>query len=95
MLFIISLLPATIFVVVAYFILYTAVRAEGGIKRFGQYLGIWVLLFAGGSVLGGLLGSTVGIPGLGGFMDGITQHMETMSTVEEQQLEIIQELQRD
>lgn len=95
MLFAVSLLLATIFIVVGYFVLFASTRAEGGIKRFGQGLGIWIIFLASVTVLGGLYGSTVGIPGLSGFMDGMNQHMETMSAVEEQQLTILQELERN
>lgn len=44
------------------------------------------------TVLGGALAPIFGV---GGFMDGMAQHMETMSNVEEQQLEMLRELQRD
>lgn len=92
MLFIVSLLPATIFVVIGYFIVFASTRCEGGLKRFGQYLGGWVLFLAGITVLGGALAP---IFGTSGFMDGIAQHMETMSNVEKQQSEILRKMQRD
>lgn len=96
MLFLISLLPATIFVVLGYFVVFASTRSEGGFRRFGQYLGGWIILLGGVTVLGGVLGSTVGIQGpLSRLMDGMAQHMETMSTVEEQQLDMLRELQRN
>jgi hypothetical protein len=92
MFFIVSLLPATIFAVIGYFVVFASTRSEGGVKRFGQYLGGWVLFLAGVTVLGGALAPIFGIRG---FMDGVAQHMETMSNVEEQQSEMLRELQRD
>jgi hypothetical protein len=92
MLFIVSLLPATIFAVIGYFVVFASTRSEGGVKRFGQYLGGWVLFLAAITVLGGALAPIFGISG---FMDGMAQHMETMSNVEEQQLEMLRELQRN
>jgi Mn2+/Fe2+ NRAMP family transporter len=96
LLFAISLLPATIFAVIGYFVVFASTRSEGGIKRFGQYLGGWVLFLAAFTALGGAVAPIVGVESLmGGFLDGMTQHMETMSSVEEQQLEMLQELQRN
>jgi hypothetical protein len=41
-----GLIPATIFIVVGYFILFSSIKAEGAIKRFGQILAIWVFIVA-------------------------------------------------
>jgi hypothetical protein len=96
MIFLFSLIPATALVVVGYFVLYASTRAEGGLERFGKYLGIWIFFLAGVSVLGGLLASTVGIRGaMGDMMRGIGQHMERMENLEEEQLSILRKLQRD
>jgi hypothetical protein len=96
MIFLFSLIPATALVVVGYFVLYASTRAEGGLERFGKYLGIWIFFLAGVSVLGGLLASTVGIRGpMVDMMSGIGQHMERMENLEKEQLSILRELQRD
>ena len=58
MIFLLSLIPTTALVVVGYFLVYTSTRAEGGLKRFGQYLGIWVFFLAGIVILGGVIAST-------------------------------------
>ena len=92
MIFFISLIPATVLVVVGYFVIYTATRAEGGVKGLGKYLGAWIFFLAGVSILAGLYASTVGIPGP---MGDIGQHMERMENMEEQQLEILRDLKRN
>jgi len=46
MLFFVGLLPATIFVVVGYFVLFASARAEGGIRAFGRVLAVWILIAA-------------------------------------------------
>jgi hypothetical protein len=89
MIFLLSLLPTTAFVVVGYFLVYTSTRAEGALKRFGQYLGVWVFFLAGVTILGGLFASTLGIRGP---MGDLMEHMERMQNTEDA---ILQELQRD
>ena len=85
MLFFISLIPATIFVIVGYFVLFSSTRAEGGVKRFGGVLAIWMFVLAGGTVAGGLLAPAVGFTPMAGF----AQHMQQMEQV---QREILKEL---
>ncbi len=46
MCFFFSLIPATFWVVVGYFVLFASSRAEGTLHRFGRLLGIWVLVIA-------------------------------------------------
>ena len=46
MCFVFSLLPATILVVIGYFVLFSSGKAEGGIRRFGQVLAIWIFVIA-------------------------------------------------
>lgn len=92
MIFLISIIPATVLVVLGFFVIYTATRAEGGVKRLGKYLGVWIFFLAGASILGGLFASTVGIPGPMGY---IGQHMERMQNMEQQQLEILRDLKRN
>jgi len=92
MIFLFSLIPATGLVILGYFVIYTAMRAEGGVKRFGKYLGVWIFFLATASILGGLFASTVDIPGPMGY---IGQHMERMQKMEEQQLEILRDIKRN
>ncbi len=41
-----SLIPATILVTIAYFVLFSSSKVEGPIRRFGQVLTIWLLIVA-------------------------------------------------
>ena len=47
MCFFFSFLPATIWVVLGYFILFSSTKGEGGIRVFGRILAIWVFVIAG------------------------------------------------
>lgn len=46
MCFLISLVPATIWLIVGYFLLFAASRSVGGIKTFGQVVAIWTFVIA-------------------------------------------------
>ena len=46
MCFIFSFIPATIFTVIGYFILFSSTKTEGGVQKFGQILAIWVFIVA-------------------------------------------------
>ena len=46
MCFVISLFPATIWLVVGFFVLYTSNKAEGAIRKFGKILAIWTFVIA-------------------------------------------------
>jgi len=46
MCFFFSLLPATGFLVIGYFVLFAASKAEGGLRTFGRVLAAWVFLVA-------------------------------------------------
>ncbi len=53
MCFIISLIPATFWVVVGYFVLFSTSKTESaGIKMFGQILAVWLFLIAAVIVIG-------------------------------------------
>lgn len=93
MVFIISLLPATIFIVIGYFVIFSSTKGEGAVKRLGQYLAGWLFFLAGVTVLGGVLGAIVGVESPMGGLMSMTQHMEAMQALEEEQLEILHELQ--
>ena len=56
MCFFASLIPATFFVILGYFVLYASSRSEGGIRTFGRILAVWIFLIAllppiGGAVI--------------------------------------------
>ena len=46
MCFFFSLIPATIWVVLGYFVLFSSHKAQGGIRKFGEVLAVWVFVIA-------------------------------------------------
>ncbi len=46
MCFIASLMPATIFAVIGYFVLFASTRAEGPVHMIGRGLAIWIFVLA-------------------------------------------------
>ena len=46
MCFFFSLLPATIWIVIGYFVLFSTTKVEGSIQLFGKILAIWVFIIA-------------------------------------------------
>lgn len=46
MYFIFSLLPATLFAVLGYLVLYCALRSVGGVSAFGKGLAVWLFILA-------------------------------------------------
>jgi hypothetical protein len=46
MYFFFSLIPATLWVVLGYFILFSSTKTQGGVKTFGRILAIWVFILA-------------------------------------------------
>ncbi len=40
------LIPATILVVIGYFVLASSVKADGAVRTFGKYLAVWIFLLA-------------------------------------------------
>jgi hypothetical protein len=71
MYFFFSLIPATLAVVLGYFILFASSKAQGGIKSFGQILAVWVLLLAALFPLAGAYATYAGAPAVGEMMRGM------------------------
>jgi hypothetical protein len=46
MCFLFSFIPATIWLVVGYFVLFSSTKAEGTVQRFGRVLAIWAFILA-------------------------------------------------
>jgi len=46
MCFVCSLMPATIFTVIGFIVLFCASKSEGGLRKFGHILAVWVFLIA-------------------------------------------------
>ena len=61
MCFIFSLIPATIFAVIGYFVLFSSTKAEGAVQKFGQILAVWVFIVA---LFFPIMGSYVTLSGL-------------------------------
>lgn len=61
MCFILSLIPATIFVVIGYFVLFASTKAEGTTRKFGRVLAIWVFIVASFFPIAGMYVTLSGI----------------------------------
>ena len=46
MCFFVSLIPATVWIIIGFFVLFASTKAEGGLRKFGQALAIWVFIIA-------------------------------------------------
>ncbi len=46
MCFFFSLIPATFWATVGYFVLFSSARAEGTVSKFGRILAIWIFIIA-------------------------------------------------
>lgn len=46
MCFLFSFVPATVWLVVGYFVLFSSAKADGGIRTFGRALAIWTFVIA-------------------------------------------------
>jgi len=44
MCFIISFVPATLFITIGYFVLFSSTKADGMMKKFSQVLAIWIFV---------------------------------------------------
>lgn len=55
MCFVFSFLPATVFTVLGYIVLYCATRSEKGVATFGRILTVWVFIVAAFFLLMGAL----------------------------------------
>ena len=62
MCFLVSLLPATFWLIIGYFVLFSSSRtAVGGIRNFGQVLAIWVFVIAALFPIGGAYVTLAGL----------------------------------
>ncbi len=61
MCFFISLLPATFWAIIGYFVLFTSTRAEGSLKTLGRFLGVWAFVISGFILLAGAYVSITGL----------------------------------
>lgn len=71
MYFFFSLIPATIGVIVGFFILFTSTRTQGAMQTFGRVLAIWVLILAALLPLAGAYATFAGFPSIGTVMQSM------------------------
>jgi hypothetical protein len=61
MCFFFSLIPATVWVVIGFFVLYVSTKAEGPLSMFGRILAIWAFVIAALFPLGGAYVTLAGL----------------------------------
>ncbi len=61
MCFFFSFMPATIWVTIGYFLLFSSTKVEGRIKTLGQVLAVWTFVIAGFILLTGAYMTTTGL----------------------------------
>ncbi len=61
MCFFFSLIPATFWLVIGFFVLFASTRAEGGLQTFGKILAIWTIIIAALFPLGGAYVTVTGL----------------------------------
>jgi len=61
MCFFFSLLPATVWLIIGFFVLFASTKAEGGLRKFAQILAIWSFIIAALFLLGGAYVTLAGL----------------------------------
>lgn len=69
MCFFFSLIPATVWLVIGFFVLFASTRAEGRLRKFGQVLAIWAFIIAAFIPLGGAYVTLAELCPMGGMID--------------------------
>ena len=78
MCFFFSLIPATVWAIIGFFVLFASTKAEGGLSKFGQILGTWALVIAALFPLAGAFVTIAGLCPIGAMME--TMHSEVTSS---------------
>jgi hypothetical protein len=60
MIYFLALIPATMLTIAGYFVMYLAVRSEGGWRAFGRYLSFWAFTLAALVILGAIFAAAHG-----------------------------------
>lgn len=68
MYFFFSLIPATLALVLGYFVLFSSTKAQGAVKAFGQILAIWVFVVAALLPIAGAYATYADLPPIGAVM---------------------------
>ena len=77
MFFFMSLIPATFFVTVGYFVLFASSKAEGNIQKYGKFLAIWIFILALLPLMGGLYVTMTGKCPVHGYACPMVEMMES------------------
>ena len=64
MYFFFSLIPATLLVVLGYFVLFSSTKTEGAVRTFGQILAIWIFVLAAILPVAGGYATYAGFPSI-------------------------------
>ena len=78
MCFFFSLIPATVWVIIGFFVLFASTKAEGGLRKFGQVLAIWAFVIAALFPLGGAFVTIAGLCPMEALME--TMHSGVTSS---------------
>ena len=78
MCFFFSLIPATVWAVIGFFVLFTSTKAEGGLRKIGQVLAIWAFVIAALFPLGGAYVTLAGLCPMEAMME--TMHSVVTSS---------------
>ena len=71
MCFFFSLIPATVWAIIGFFVLFASTKAEGGLSKFGRVLGTWSLVIAALFPLGGAIVTLAGLCPMGAMMENM------------------------
>jgi hypothetical protein len=74
MLFFFSLIPATLPLVLGYFLYFSATKAQGGVQLFGRILAVWMFVLAAFFPLAGAYATIADLAPL----DAVVQEMKSM-----------------
>ena len=78
MCFFVSLIPATVWAIIGFFVLFASTKAEGRLGKFGQVLAFWIFIIAALFPLGGAYVTVAGLCPLDAMME--TMHSELTSS---------------
>lgn len=68
MYFLFSIVPATLAIVLGYFILFSSTKTQGAVKTFGRVLAIWIFILAAVFPAAGAYATYAGLPSMAEMM---------------------------
>jgi len=71
MVFFFSLVPATLLVVIGYFVLFSTTKTAGAVKTFGRILAIWLFILAAVLPAAGAYATFAGFPSMAAMMQSM------------------------